>query len=249
MSSTHFRRQDAAGVVFNTTRWSLVLSAAEENQPAAAQALEHLCRAYWYPLYSYIRRRGNNPDEAQDLTQAFFAHILEKNTLSSADRERGRFRTFLLTALNNFLVNQWERGQRQKRGSGQGAFSLDALIAEDRFDLEPVATGVTPERAFEQRWVESLLETVLRRLEEESAASGAAGKFDSLKVFLVEDRGTVSFAEMAARLGMTEAALKGVVRRMRSRYRELLREEVAQTVGHPSEVDSEIRYLISVLQG
>jgi RNA polymerase sigma factor (sigma-70 family) len=234
---------------FRTTRWSMVLRAGAEQLSEADErrALEELCRAYWYPLYSFVRRRGHGSHDAQDLTQAFFARLFEKNAFALADRERGRFRTFLLRALDNFLVNEWEKMQRQKRGGGCEVFSLDAQAAEERYTHEP-SSALTPERAFERRWIETLLDRVLSRLRDESAAAGQGERFERLKVYLVEDRGTVSFDEMARQLQMTEAAVKGVVRRMRSRYRELLREEVAHTVASPDEVDSEIRYLMTTFE-
>jgi len=232
---------------FLTTRWTLVCRAGAEQLSAddERQALEELCRAYWYPLYVFVRRRGYDPHQSQDLTQAFFARLLEQRSFAVADRERGRFRSFLLAALNNFLASEWEHARRQKRGGGQPVLSLDATEAEDRFQHEP-ATTESAEKVFERRWIETLLDTVLARLAAEAAEQGFADRFGTLKLFLVEDRGTVSFAEMATRLGLTEAAVKGVVRRLRGRYRELVREEVAQTVASPDQVDSEIRYLMSV---
>jgi RNA polymerase sigma-70 factor (ECF subfamily) len=230
---------------FRTTHWSVVLRAGAASDSDERQcALEELCRTYWYPLYSFVRRRGSDPHEAQDLTQSFFARLLEKNSLALAEKERGRFRTFLLTAFSNFLVNEWERARRQKRGGGCQTISFDAASAEERYTLEP-ASAMTPEKAFEQRWIETLLEKTLSRLRDESAAEGQGDRFEQLKTFLSEDRGAVSFAEMASRLNTTEAAVKGVVRRLRARYRELLREEVAQTVSSPDEVEAEIRYLMT----
>jgi RNA polymerase sigma factor (sigma-70 family) len=239
----------AEGARFCTTRWSLVLRAGQEQMASAKgqHALEELCRAYWYPLYAFVRRRGYGAQDAQDLTQSFFARLLDKNTFAMAEQQRGRFRTFLLTALDHFLVSEWERGQRQKRGGGREIVSIDALATEERYHLEPVSSSLTPEQMFERRWVESLLEQVLRRLREECETTGHLDRFEHLKMFLVEDRGAVSFAATADRLGVTEAALKGMVRRLRARYRELLREEVAQTVGSAEEIEAEIRYLIRVL--
>ncbi len=232
---------------FRTTRWSVVLRAGKDSEDGAP-ALEELCRAYWYPLYCFVRRKGNGPEEAKDLTQAFFARLLEKNSFALADPGRGRFRTFLATALDRFLINDWERQHREKRGGHSTAIELDGLDAEQRFAHEP-ATNLNPERLFERRWIETLLAKVLSRLEAESKADGQGSRFEALQVYLVEDRGAVGFAEMADRLGTTEAAVKGVVRRMRARYRELMREEVAQTVADPSDVDSEIRHLLSTFDG
>lgn len=232
---------------FRTTRWSMVLRAGQENGETGLAALEELCRAYWYPLYLYVRRKGHDAHSAQDLTQAFFARLLEKNSLAVADQERGRFRTFLLSALKNFLHNEHEHATRQKRGGGAETFSLDAATAEERFQNEPSIQD-TPEKIFERRWVETLLENVLARLREENRAAGELERFEVLKAFLVEDKGTVSFAEIGARLNMTEAAVKGVVRRLRGRYREIFREEVAHTVASPDEVDAEIRYLLTTFE-
>jgi RNA polymerase sigma factor (sigma-70 family) len=223
-----------------------VLQAVQSPGDEMPPALEELCRTYWYPLYFYIRRRGNDAHQAQDLTQAFFARLLENNSLSVADPERGRFRTFLLCALNNFLHNEHNHASRKKRGGGLELLPLEEGVGEDRFLNEP-ACHETPERIFERRWVETLLQRVITRLRQENVDAGEGERFELLKVYLVEDRGAVAFAEMAPRLGLTEAAVKGVVRRLRSRYREILRDEVAQTVADPADVESEIRHLLTVL--
>ena len=232
---------------FRTTRWSMVVRAGQENAETGLPALEELCRAYWYPLYLYVRRKGHDAHTAQDLTQAFFARLLEKNLFAVADQERGRFRTFLLSALANFLHNEHEHATREKRGGGAETFSLDAVMAEEKFQKEPSVLE-TPEKIFERRWVETLLENVLARVREENRAAGELERFELLKIFLVEDKGTVSFSEMGSRLNMTEAAVKGVVRRLRARYREIFREEVAHTVASPDEVDAEIRYLLTTFE-
>lgn len=229
---------------FRTTRWSMVLRAgadAAESRPA----LEALCRQYWQPLYTFVRRKGHVPEEAQDLTQAFFERLLENRSLALADPLRGRFRSFLMSSMQRFLADDHDRRNRLKRGGGVRFLEIDGLDAEARYACEP-ATDVTPERAFEQRWVVTLLERVLGRIEAEVRAEGMGERFEALRGFLVEDRGGVAFAEMATRLNMTEAAVKGVVRRLRARYRELLREEVGQTVEDPADVDAEIRYLLSL---
>jgi RNA polymerase sigma factor (sigma-70 family) len=231
---------------FRTTHWSMVLAARSLESPEQQSALERLCRAYWYPLYAFARRRGHDPHQAQDLTQSFFARFLEKNYLAQVSSDKGRFRSFLLAAFQNFLANEWDRTQTLKRGGGARVISLDEQTAEERFQFDLI-DDVTPEQLFEQRWVESVLEQVLARLRDECNSAGHEGRFDVLKVYLVDDRGAVPFAEMAARLGMTEASLKGLVRRLRQRYRELFREEIANTVSRPAEVDEEIRYLIEVL--
>jgi RNA polymerase sigma factor (sigma-70 family) len=231
---------------FATTHWSMVVSAGKSDSAVADSALERLCRAYWYPIYSFVRRRGYDAHQAQDLTQGFFARFLEKNYVAQADAAKGRFRTFLLNCVQNYLANEWDRQKAQKRGGGAQILSLDEQAADERFRHE-LAADATPERAFEERWVEAVLETVLHRLKAEFEAAGKGDQFELLKVYLVDDKGAVSFAEMASRTGTTEAAIKGVVRRMRQRYREIFREEIASTVAGPAEVDEEIRYLISVL--
>jgi RNA polymerase sigma-70 factor (ECF subfamily) len=231
---------------FRTTHWSVVLQAGDGSD-AALSAMEKLCRTYWYPLYSFVRRRGHGADEAQDLTQAFFERFLEKNYLADVSAGRGRFRSFLLASLQHFLANEWDRSRAQKRGGGANIISLDQHEGEERFHFEPPDPGLTPEKAFERRWVEAVLDQVLARLRDECNEAGHRDRFEALKVFLVEDKGAVSFAEMAERLEMTEPAVKGLVRRMRQRYREIFREEIANTVADPKEVDEEIRYLIGVL--
>jgi RNA polymerase sigma-70 factor (ECF subfamily) len=238
----------AGGSGFPTTHWSLVLSAGEGSLPNAKAALERLCRAYWYPLYAYVRRQGRSVEEAQDLTQEFFARLLRKEYLRHADPARGRFRTFLLTALERFLINDWEKGRAAKRGEGQPVISWDQRETETRFLAEP-ADQSTPEKAFEKRWAVTVLERVLERLREEFTASGHAERFERLKVLLWGEKGSPPYAGVAAELGLTEGTLKVAVHRLRQRYRELLRAEVAQTVARPEEVDDELRHLIAVMSG
>jgi DNA-directed RNA polymerase specialized sigma24 family protein len=198
----------ATSAQFRTTRWSVVLRAgAEQLSPTLErQALEELCRTYWYPLYSFIRRKGHAPEVAEDLTQGFFLQLLARNSFVLASEERGRFRTFLLCALNHYLTNQWQMTQRQKRGSGVLMLSLDVALAESRFGQEPVTTD-SPERVFDRRWVEVLLGNVLARLRSEAEADGEVARFDRLKSFLVEDQGDETFQEIATSLGSTEAAV------------------------------------------
>lgn len=235
---------NAASPHFCTTHWSVVLRAgAGEESGERQKAMEELCRAYWYPLYAFIRRRGYPVHDAQDLVQSFFETILEQGALAVADPGRGRFRSFILAALGNFLANEARNARRQKRGGGVEHVSIDLSLAEERFSLEP-ATNDTPEHAFERQWLEVLMKRVLDRLERDFAGDGLAERFAQLQVYLVADRGEVPFKEMAEQLGMTEAALKGVVRRLRARYRELFREEVLQTVGSREEVEEEIRHLM-----
>ena len=231
---------------FATTHWSVVLRAGDSQAPESDEALEKLCRAYWYPLYAYVRRQGYAPEDAQNLTQEFFARLLENKQLRTADPERGRFRSFLLTVLKRLLVTEWRYENRQKRGGDTLVFSLNELEAEDRYHHEPADTA-TPETLFERRWAETVLERVLARLEEEYRRHALG--FANLQPYLVEDKGAAPFAQTAARLGVTEAALKAVVYRLRCRYGELFREEIAHTVERPEEVEEEIRHLLAVLRG
>lgn len=232
--------------LFRTTHWSLVLRATDSTEATSQEALEQLCRTYWPAVYAFILRRGYSTEDAKDLTQAFFARLLEKDWLKSADATKGRFRTFLLTAAIRFLGHERERSEALKRGGGQTVFSLDASEAEPGWIPEPTATG-TPEDAFERRWAESLLNKVMNRLRGEFESGGRAGRFDQLKSFLTDDRGETAYAQVAAQLGMSESAVKSSIHRLRSRYRELVREEIADTVDDPEEISAEIKHLITVL--
>jgi RNA polymerase sigma factor (sigma-70 family) len=224
----------------------VVVVAGSRTSPQADEALQSLCRVYWYALYAFVRRQGYSVADAQDLTQEFFAQFLEKKYVGRADPERGRFRTFLLACLKNFLANQWDRAQTVKRGAAYKIISWDDHVAENQFVSEP-ATGVSPEDAFEKRWAERLLEQVLLRLQEEFATSGKIEAFDPLKKFLWGPDSTVSYAELSAHLNLSEGAARAAVHRFRHRYRELLRKEVANTVADPKDVDDELRHLISVM--
>jgi RNA polymerase sigma-70 factor (ECF subfamily) len=235
---------DAAG--FAATRWTLVLTAARGSSSSlAADALAELCRVYWYPLYAFLRRRGNDPHDAEDLTQDFFAHLLAQQFLAKVDREKGKFRAFLLASLKNFLADARDRAQAQKRGGGRSPIPLDSLAAETRYRLEP-ATELTPEKLFEKQWALALLEQVLSRLQQEMAADGKAAMFDELQSVITGGRSD-TYAAIAEKLQMTEGAVKVAAHRLRRRYRELLREEIAHTVAGPEEVEDEIRYLLSCL--
>jgi RNA polymerase sigma factor (sigma-70 family) len=231
---------------FATTHWSVVLAAGQSADAQASEALEKLCRTYWYPLYAYVRRRGHGPEDAQDLTQEFFALFLRKEYFRLADPARGRFRTFLLHALEHFLVNEWKRAQSAKRGGGSTPLWLEAEAAEERYTGERAVT-LTPERAYEKQWAATLLEQVLAALKQEYAEAGNGRVFAALADLLWGKDGAVSFAEIGARLDMTEGAARGAMHRLRMRYRERLRREVAQTVAEPGAVDEELRYLIAVV--
>ena len=238
-------RSDAAG--FAATRWTLVLSAADDRDvPHAAEAMEELCRLYWYPLYAYIRRRGHPPHEAEDLTQEFFLRLLSKDFLAGVDRRKGKFRAFLLASLKHFLANQRDHAQAKKRGGGQTVISLDGLNAESRYGLEP-AHNLTPEKLFERQWAITVLDRVLARLQQEYAVTDRHVVFEQLKGFLTAGRRAGGYAAVAEILGMSEGAVKTAVHRLRHRWRRLLHEEIAQTVSSPDEIHDEIRYLLACL--
>lgn len=231
---------------FATTRWTLVLSAGRDTPAQARQALEQLCQAYWYPLYAYIRRRGKSPQDAEDLTQAFLTQLLEKHSLAAARRDRGKFRSFLLASLNHFLSDQWDKARAQKRGGGRAAISFDALSAESRYAAAPQAE-LTPEKVFARQWALQLLAQVLHNLEAEFAAQGKADLFGHLRGCLTGQRSTQPYAELAARLGMSEGAVKVAVHRLRQRYRALLRAQIAETLSAQDDVEEELRDLFAAL--
>ena len=231
---------------FATTHWSVVLTAARHAEPQAAEALEQLCRSYWYPLYAYVRKTGRTVEDSQDLTQDFFARLLEKQYLGLATPERGRFRTFLLSSLKNFLANDWNRARRQKRGGQVVFLSIDADVGENLYAAEPVETA-DPEKLYEKRWAGTLLDLTLNRLREDYAASGRAQLFDELKVYVWGERSDASYSEVAAHLQLSEGAVKVAVHRLRQRFRDLLRAEIANTVADAREVDEELRHLIAVI--
>jgi RNA polymerase sigma factor (sigma-70 family) len=241
-------QSDGSGAAqFGQTHWSVVLSAAGKTHPALAeQALEKLCRVYWLPLYTYIRRQGESAHDAQDLTQEFFTRLLEKDFLASADQTKGRFRSFLLASLKHFLSNQRDRARAQKRGGGQTPLSLDFSEGETSIGFQ-AADNQTPEKAFEKRWALTLLEQSLARLRKEYFDRGKQEMYDQLKQTLTEGRGSVAYAELAVRLGMSEAAVKMAVLRLRQRYREVLRAEIAETVANESEVEDELREVFRAL--
>ena len=234
--------------VFATTHWSVVLAAGRDASPETDKALEALCRAYWYALYAFVRWQGYGVLDAQDLTQEFFARFLGKKYVARADPERGRFRTFLLACLKNFLANEWDRSQTATRGAAYQIISWDEHTAENQFIAEP-ATGVSPEEAFEKRWAGMLLEQVLVRLREEFAAAGKIEAFNPLKEFLWGAESSGSDAELSARLGLSEGAARVALYRFRRRYQELLRMTIGDTVADPKDVDDELRHLISVISG
>jgi RNA polymerase sigma factor (sigma-70 family) len=231
---------------FVTTHWSVVLAAQDGGSPEASAALNDLCRAYWPPLYSYIRRRGHDVAEAEDLTQEFFARLLERDYLARLDHRRGKFRSFLLAYLKHFLSEQREKARAQKRGGGIKLLSLDASTGEEGYCAEP-ADQLTPEQIFERCWVQTLLQRALDRLAGEYVNSGKTALFEALKDFQPRQPGSLSYAQIAADLGTSEAAIKSAMQRLRQRHRELLREEIAQTVSSANEVEEEIRHMREVL--
>ncbi len=227
------------------TDWGVV-QAASQAVPESSEALEKLCRTYWYPLYAYVRRKGYEAADAQDLTQEFFARMLERPWLQGVDPAKGKFRSFLLASMNHFLANEWRRGQAQKRGGGQPVFSLDAAAAEDRYRFEP-SHDESPDRVFERRWALTAIERALERLGEEKFVSSRSELLEALKETLTGGTGRPRYAQLAARLGMTEAAVKKAAQRLRERFAQLLRTEVARTVSDAREVDGEMRSLFAAL--
>ena len=233
---------------FATTHWSLVLRAGSFGDASSVEALDKLCRAYWFPLYAFARREGCSPEDAQDLTQEFFSRLLARNELETVDRSKGKFRSFLLAAMKHLLANEWHRSQRQKRGGGCAHFSLDATSAEDRYQRDQV-DELTPEDIYERRWAETVVDSVTQRLEKEFAEAGLAGRFEELKVFLLADEEPASYEEIARRLNLSEGAVRTAIYRMRQRYGELFRAEIAQTVSSLPEMEEEIRHFLKVLGG
>ena len=232
---------------FATTRWSLVVAAAPLPSADSQGALAALCEAYWYPLYAFVRRRGHPAHEAQDLTQAFFAELLEKKRLQLADQDRGKFRSFLLGSLSHFLANRWREAQAQKRGGTIRVLSLDFESAEARYGLEPVDM-MTPERVFERRWAMTVLDSALRRLRGEYEQSGKLPLFEQLKTHVGGEVGASRYREIADQLEMSEGAVKVAAHRLRRRCRQLLRDEIAQTVTDKDNVDDELRYLFAAIE-
>lgn len=231
---------------FETTQWSQVLKASEGSSPEAREALETLCLAYWLPLYAYVRRRGEDPETARDLTQSFFAELLEKEMLKATDRSKGRFRSFLLASLANFLSHERAKAQALKRGGGIQTVSLDLEDAESRYRREP-SDGLTPERVFEQGWALAVMERAMTRLSAEGSAEGRR-LFARLEPYLSGSKPSGSYREIGAELGMTEGAVKTAVYRLRRRYGTLLREEIAATVADPADVESELRHVLGTVR-
>jgi RNA polymerase sigma-70 factor (ECF subfamily) len=237
----------AAGAThFTTTHWSVVFAAGTTSSPESERALQALCRTYWYPLYAYLRRCGHSPEDAQDLVQEFFQRLLTSNWISRADPNKGRFRTFLLCGLQNFLGNEWQKANRLKRGGGHSFISLDAATAEQRYALEP-ADLASPDKLFDRRWAMMVLEKVLARVEAEQTKTNARAQFEALRSTLLGEPSEATYQELATRFEVTESTVKSWVHRLRRRYRELLREEVARTVASPGDVQDELRHVLRAL--
>ncbi len=234
-----------AGAPFAPTQWTAIFLAADET-PEGRVALENLCQIYWPPIYAFVRRQGHSPHEAQDLTQGFILQLLERKSIADVEPAKGKFRSFLLAALKNFLANEWDKTQAQKRGGGQMIISLDEMAVESAGDFD-LPDNVTPEKAFERRWAESLLEVTLSRLEKDYADDGKERLFQGLKSTLTESRSDIPYAEIAQKLGMSEGSIRVAVHRLRQRYREILRMEIANTVSTPEEVNEELRNLFAAL--
>ncbi len=231
---------------FETTQWSLIVRAGHASEMQRREALATLCERYWFPLYAYARRRCGDPESARDATQSFFAQLLDSDFVANADSGRGSFRAYLITAMRNFLAKQWAAGKAQKRGGGRCRISLDFASAESRFSIEP-ATTETADLLFDRDWAVTLLQQVLNLLQNEMRADGKEQQFDLLKGSVIGDHSQNSYAGLAQQLGMNEATARMAASRMRTRYRELLRREISQTVATPDEIDDEIRSLFRVL--
>ena len=232
---------------FATTHWSLVVSAGSDS-PRGREALSELCHSYWYPLYVFVRRRVNSAHDAQDLTQAFFLHLFENHAISRADRTRGRFRAFLLTALKHFLTNEWEKNRAGKRGGGTVPLSLDFESGESRYQIELTDTGLSPEKLFDRRWVLTLLDQVLGHLRNEVEESGKGPYFEALKSAILGETTMSEYEEAGRELGISASAAKQAAYRMRNRYRQLFRAEVARTLDDESEIDDEMRQIMEILR-
>ncbi len=231
---------------FPNTRWSVVLAARKETSAQSAAALETICQAYWFPLYAYVRRCGQSPHDAQDLTQEFFARLLEKRWLDTADRDKGKLRTFLIVALKNFMISEWRRASSQRRGGGQPHLRMDTAFAESRYAAD-VTSQLPPDESFDRQWAITLHDLTLDRLENEFATGGKPGEFDALKDCLMAARGGIDYAAVAVRLGASEGAARVAVHRLRKRFREIYREEIAQTLSEAADVDAELHHLARAL--
>jgi RNA polymerase sigma-70 factor (ECF subfamily) len=246
-SNAAFPKSGSSAAVFATTKWTRVLLARNPDSLEAREALGQLCQTYWYPLYAFMRRSGYAREDAQDLAQDFFARLLSQEWLARVDPRKGRFRSFLLAALKHFLANEWDKQRALKRGGGHQFVSFDGASLEARYELEPAHLD-SPDKVFERRWALVLLDKALARFQQEHARDGKALVFETLKDCLTGSRDSIHYAEVARRLGVSVGALKVMVHRFRRRYREVLREEVAETVAEPAQIEDEMRYLLEALR-
>jgi RNA polymerase sigma factor (sigma-70 family) len=240
--TTESPSSSAPGDVFATTHWTVVLAAGKRHTPQSDGALEKLCRTYWFPLYAYVRRRGHGKQDAEDSVQEFFARLLEKNFLANLDGDKGKFRAFLLASLKHFLANEWDKSQAQKRGGGAAHLSLDWQTADTKFQIAATAEP-SPDKTFDREWALALLAKVIGRLQKECEADGKAKLFEQLKIFLTAGKAESAQGEVAKTLGMEEVAVRVAIHRLRKRYRQLLRDEISQTLTDPAQVDEEMRAL------
>jgi RNA polymerase sigma-70 factor (ECF subfamily) len=231
---------------FPHTRWSLVLAASQKDAPASAAALESLCRAYWYPLYAYVRRRGHSPHDAQDLTQEFFRRLLEKRWLDAADPAKGRLRAFLVVALKNFMSKEWRRASAECRGGGQTQVPFDTAVAESRYAADG-PDRLEADLAFDREWALTLLRLTMERLRAEFEAAGKPEDFEALKGCLLAERGAGDYAALAARLGVSEGAARVAAHRLRKRFRQVFREEISHTLAEGADLEGELRHLAAAL--
>lgn len=245
--TTNSSEPEAAGR-FNETHWSMVLAAGQDDSSGREAALQRLCQTYWYPLYAFVRRQGHPQHDAEDLTQAFFARLLAKGDLAGVDREKGKFRSFLLASMKHFLANEWDKVQAQKRGGGRQIISIDFEDAETKYSVEPTH-DLTPEKLYERRWAMTVLGQAVSKLRKEMRSAGKGDQFESLKLFMTGGKGVVSYAQVAANLDVSEGAVKVAVHRLRKRYRQLLVAEVAHTVDEKQFAEQELRGLLTALTG
>jgi RNA polymerase sigma-70 factor (ECF subfamily) len=230
---------------FSETHWSIVIAAGQKDS-LAGEALQKLCKVYWYPLYAFLRRQGQSRQDAEDLTQEFFARLLARNDLATVDRSKGRFRSFLLASMKHFLANEWDKTRAQKRGGGKQIFSINLEDSESRYAAEPTH-DITPDKLYDRRWAMTILDQVMVKLREEMRAEGKLDQFEQMKLFLTGNKGEVRYAKVAENLGMSETAVKTAVHRLRKRYRQLLSAVISDTVETRQDVEQEMHYLLAAL--
>ena len=242
--TTEFSKPSGASR-FNETHWTTVIAAGRKDS-RAGDALQKLCRVYWYPLYAFVRRQGHSRHDAEDLTQAFFAQLLARDDLATVDREKGRFRSFLLASMKHFLANEWDKARAQKRGGGKQILSINFEDSESKYSVEPTH-NITPDKLYDRRWAMTVLDRVTARLREEMCEEGKIEQFEQMKIFLAGGKGEIRYAKVAENLGISEISVKTAVHRLRKRYRQLLHAEIANTVETKQDVEQELRYLLAAL--